>query len=474
MVHDHARRPTEAEAVAWFCRTVCERDDLKFAADATWRDALPVLSRALLGLEWTCVRLTWASHWLSVPDEPAWEPAEWDPETVRQQAAQLPAMQAVMPTSFAAWRAAWERQGVDVEALIDAETKRVREAPANDNSGSDGEEGDWPAPKDLFGDGDDTPLQDIEKGVLPPVLHDHAHDVASRMGVSPAMTIVAGLAPLAAAIGSKWQIQPHPEDRTWTVPCIFWGLISMPPGGKKSPVIDAMTRPLTRLNQEWLLQDSATRKVVEARQKKLGKKAGVVIETPIRRCVTENFTIEAMRPILKDNPYGVLIRETELTALIYQMDAYKTTKGGDRGGLLKLADGGSHSVDRVGAGATNIGYWGASIIAGIQDDKIREMAPELQVDGMLQRFIPVNGGGPRPESRQAPDMEAGDAWDRVVRDIASLHREDPVAQLLFADVEDLTTEAKAPEIGAAATGEAAQAGGALQAFSDPAFRERRS
>ena len=60
---------------------------------------------------------------------------------------------------------------------------------------------------------------------------------------------------------------------------------------------------------------------------KAWQKCGVVIETPIRRCVTENFTVEALRPILKDNLYRGLIRETELTALIYQMDAYKTTKG---------------------------------------------------------------------------------------------------------------------------------------------------
>ena len=378
------------------------------------------------------------------PDEPEWEPAEWGPETVRQQVPLLPALRAVMPTQFSAWRMAWEEQGVDVEALIDTEMKRVREEAANDNGNGrdDAGAGDWPAPKDLFGDGDDTPLQDIDRDVLPPVLHDYAHDVASRMGVSPAMTIVAGLATLAGAIGAKWRIQPHPEDPTWKVPCMFWGLIPAPPGGKKSPVINTMTEPLTRLDREWLLKDSATRKVMEVRQKKLGKKAGVVIQTPIRRCVVEDFTVEVLRLILKDNPPGVLIRQTEFTALIYRMDAYKTTKGGDRGDLLKLADGGTYSIDRVGAGATNIGHWGASVMPASRTTKFGRWRRSSRWTACCNGSFPSMVAG-RGQSRQAPDRRAGDAWDRVVRDIASLHRTDPVAQLF--DDDDITKEGKAPE-----------------------------
>ncbi len=133
-----------------------------FPAEATWSSALPALAR-LLGLAWERLREAWASHWIIIPDEPVWDPSQWGPDTVRQQEPLLPALRAVMPTQFSAWKVAWEQQGVDVEALIDAEMKRVREAAANDNDTEETAAGDWPAPKDLFGDGDDAPLQDIER-----------------------------------------------------------------------------------------------------------------------------------------------------------------------------------------------------------------------------------------------------------------------------------------------------------------------
>ncbi len=107
------------------------------------------------------------------------------------------------------------------------------------------------------------------------MLHDYAHDVASRMGVSPAMTIVAGLATLAAAIGANGESSRAPRGPDVESAVHILG-----------PDFDAAWRqevtrhqrddePLTRLDREWLLQDLATRKVLEARQKKLGKNAGV-------------------------------------------------------------------------------------------------------------------------------------------------------------------------------------------------------
>ena len=274
------------------------------------------------------------------------------------------------------------------------------------------------------------------------------------MGVSPAMTIVAGLATLAAAIGSKWRIEPHPEDQHGSAVHILGPDF----GAARRQEVARHQRDDRAADQAQpgvAPPDSATRKVMEARRKKLGKKAGVVIETPIRRCVTENFTIEAMRLILKDNPYGVLIRETELTALIYQMDAYKTTKGGDRGDLLKLADGGSHSIDRVGAGATNIGTGALRSLPAsrtTRSGRWRRSSRWTACATVHSRQWRRAAAGVAAGARH----EAGDAWDRVVRDIASLHREDPVAQLLFA-TSRTSHGGEGAGVGAAATGEAAHA-----------------
>ena len=64
---------------------------------------------------------------------------------------------------------------------------------------------------------------------------------------------------------------------------------------------------------------------------------------------------------------------------------------------------------------------------------------------MLQRFIPVNDGGPRPEFAAGardgyPTLGEGGPRYRQPASAA------PAAQLLFAVVEDITMEAKAPEL----------------------------
>jgi len=277
----------------------------------------------------------------------------------------------------------------------------------------------WPEPVDLFGDGDPSALRDVPTGALPDVLDRYVRDEAARMGASEAFFAIGAVVTASGAIGGKVRIQPTANNTGWTLPAFFWGALVEKPGGKKSPVLKEVTKPLRNVDGRWARIDIPKRQAWDVASRKRKKDETVAGPRPrIRRALVNAFTLEGMRDVLADNPYGVLAAVDEATGLVCGLDQYKAHGGSDRADLLELVDGNERTIDRVGR-TIRCECWGAAVLGGFQPAKIREMAKNLSPDGLLQRFIPVVGDGVRHEGvDRAPDEAAVRGYTSAIETLA--------------------------------------------------------
>jgi hypothetical protein len=93
--------------------------------------------------------------------------------------------------------------------------------------------------------------------------------------------------------------------------------------------------------------------------------------------------------------------------------------------VLELYNGQSRRIDRKGRGAVIVPNWSASILCGVQPDRIRAIAPKLSDDGLIQRFVPVFGRGWLEGIDRAPDQEAIDGYEEFLKRLVNTVPRDP-------------------------------------------------
>ena len=104
----------------------------------------------------------------------------------------------------------------------------------------------WTEPEPLGSDLPPVPAFDPE--LLPDALRPWCIDVADRMQVPLDFPAVAAVATMGASVMRRAEIQPKVNDASWTEYPNIWGAIVGPPGMMKSPVVDAATAPLRKVN----------------------------------------------------------------------------------------------------------------------------------------------------------------------------------------------------------------------------------
>jgi hypothetical protein len=180
---------------------------------------------------------------------------------------------------------------------------------------------------------------------------------ASRaLNCDPGFVALPVIAALASCVGTTRRIM---LKRSWKEMCIVWSVIVAPSGTLKSPAFDAAVEPL-RVRQSRDI--SFYQQQMEQHEKDLltyerdrdlykkGKLDGPAPEKPkapvcVRRAVAD-ITIEALAPVLLENPRGVLLARDELAGWVKSFDAYRKGKGGDVAKWLEAHRGGELLVDR--------------------------------------------------------------------------------------------------------------------------------
>lgn len=276
----------------------------------------------------------------------------------------------------------------------------------------------FPRPHDLWGNRITKAC--IDRGMVPDVIWNYASDVAERMGVDASITAMAGIATCAGALTDSVKIQPMEHDDSFTQSARLHVGVCAEPGVGKSPAMLKMLEPLEKVAERWTDEFNQQMDEYSRAAKSPGKNDKVRAKPREKRATIHDLTMEALADALEANPRGVIIWKDELPEYWASFDAYREGgQGKDRAAALGLADGGRRRIDRKKEGASrNVPNWGASLLGGIQPAKLRQWAPKLSDDGLVQRTIVTFGESTGPMLDRKPDKEAKAAYEKKIEDLA--------------------------------------------------------
>ena len=224
--------------------------------------------------------------------------------------------------------------------------------------------------------------------VLPPAVHSFIHNRSTAMGVDPSALAMAALAAFSGAIHHRFRIKMK-RNTDWWEHVRLWVLLVGRSSWKKSPIIDAATRPIER-HQAAIMRDYHAQLRDYRASKKADDDAAEEPEPPERFTVGDT-TSEKLGEILSRSERGVLAKHDEVAGWLGRMERYHAAGKGasaDRAFWLQAWNGGPYSIDRIKSGETFVQHLSVSIIGGIQPARLAEIHG-LTSDGLLQRFLPV-------------------------------------------------------------------------------------
>jgi hypothetical protein len=250
---------------------------------------------------------------------------------------------------------------------------------------------------------------------------------AAAIGCPPDAIGLSALIALGSAIGNSRVIQPK---KGWTESAAIYGAVIADSGEKKTAAIAATTdvvqnleNTLNREHDKGLEEFAREEREYEVERKEAAKQ-GLAAPPPPRRPIAERVhindtTLEALIPILKENPRGVMLERDELVGWVKAMDQYKAGgKGAERQYWLSAWSNRPVSVDRKGqSGPTSVLRPFVSVVGSIQPSVLPELA-ENREDGMLERFLfaypePLNAMWTEDEVSDAAKAAYQDLYERL-------------------------------------------------------------
>jgi uncharacterized protein DUF3987 len=323
---------------------------------------------------------------------------------------------------------------------------------------------DWPDPASL---GDDLPAVDgFALELIPSSFRPLIEDVSERMQTPFDYAAASAIVALAGCVNRRAVIRPKAEDTSWSVAPNLWGAIIAPPGFMKSPVLRAITFPLSHIEDVWRAEHSeesdeyeSAKEQAELRHQawreeckrafKKNQPAPIQpdksISAPVqKRLVLTDATFEKLHEILSENPGGVLVIRDELTGWLAQLD--RQGREGERAFFLQAWNGDAgFIVDRIGRGSIHVPAVCVSLFGNIQPSRLRGYLSEVldggpRDDGLFQRFqILVWPDSPK-EWRlvdRSPNGAALVAVEKVYSQLANLSVDAPIRMGFDPDAQQL-------------------------------------
>ncbi len=240
--------------------------------------------------------------------------------------------------------------------------------------------------------------------VLPEPIRSFVADAAKSIGCDPSFVALPLLSGLASAIGNTYRIALKPS---WSEPAIVWTVIVGESGSHKTPAFKAAMGSIRKFQDQAFKEHLAALAEFESQQVRYeaefadwtrqgSNKRGNPPEKPTppvsRRYFVSDTTTEALAPILRDNPRGVLLARDELAGWLGSFDRYaKAGRGGaDSAHWLSMHNGEAMTIDRKTGVPPTIHVPSASVsIAGCIQPGIlaRALGQEHRDSGMLARLL---------------------------------------------------------------------------------------
>lgn len=243
--------------------------------------------------------------------------------------------------------------------------------------------------------------QEFPVEALPADLAEYAGQMAESYSCPVDFPCVAMLGVASVAVGASRAIEVTPN---WIeYPSLYMAVVA-DPGSAKTPVFNEITAPMCRMqhgiNERWGEERDkfeAEHAAWEFARKKAATKGDAFAEPrpkrpTYRHLYTNNSTIEALVPMLAENPRGFGLIADEASGWMLSMNQYKKGgKGDDRQFWLSLWSGVQQKTDRKSnreQGPLIAARPFMSILCGIQPDMIGELCDERgREDGFVHRFL---------------------------------------------------------------------------------------
>jgi len=225
---------------------------------------------------------------------------------------------------------------------------------------------------------------------------------AKAIGCDASYLALPMLSALAAAIGNSRRIR---LKGGWTAPAIIWAAVVGESGTQKTPAFALVMRTVRERQRKALdgyaeavrgyeaeLAHYEKEMAVWKRDKKTTDDPPAKPDPPrADRYIVSDTTVEALSPILLENPRGVLLARDELAGWIASFDRYATGgKGSDSAHWLSMFNGESIIVDRkTGIPRTIfVPQASVSIVGGIQPAILhRALGMEHRESGLAARLL---------------------------------------------------------------------------------------
>lgn len=222
---------------------------------------------------------------------------------------------------------------------------------------------------------------------LPEKLSCFVQNTAEALSCPPDFPGIFALSVMSAAIGSTRVVR---LKEGWTEPPVLYSVVVAPPASKKSPVFKLAMKPVIKkqleLKREYDINKAAFEVEMELWEK--SKKSSVRPPKPLMgRNFVNDFTIEALAKILRNNPKGLLLGMDEISAWINSMDQYRKGRGADREKWLSLWTCSDIVVDRVSIDDSIVLHRPfVSVTGGTQPDKLKLFQADVH-DGFMDRIL---------------------------------------------------------------------------------------
>jgi putative DNA primase/helicase len=353
---------------------------------------------------------------------------------------------------------------LDAAALSDLRARWEQAEDERQQAGAGTTSDEWPEPLPI--QSELPPVQPLREDLLPVSFRPLVGGVGERMQVPLDFPAAILILCLAGAVNRRARIQPKANDTGWVVVPNLWGGIIAAPGFMKSPVIQACTGPLHRIQAEWRWEHEAAmadyarekeecelRRAAWRDQFKLSAKnnraaperpGDAPLEPRLKRLIVNDATFEAMHQTMNENPAGILVVRDELTGWWAQLD--RAGREGERAFCLQAWNGDtSHTIDRIGRGTIHVPACCMSMLGGIQPGRLRSyLADALKDgpsnDGLIQRFQVMVWPDTGPKWTyvdRAPDAASEAQAARVFHRLVELDPESPLRFRFAPDAQEL-------------------------------------
>jgi hypothetical protein len=250
-------------------------------------------------------------------------------------------------------------------------------------------------------DADDLPYRPFPLDALPDPIRGFVDAGARAIGCDVSYLALPLLTALAAAIGNTRRLE---LKRGWCVPPILWGAIVGESGTAKTPAFRLVMRPVRNRQRKALERHAEEMKQYKAdlacweKDMSAWKKKGSGLppaepeEPHAERFIVSDTTVEALAPILLDNPRGLLLARDELAGWIGSFDRYagKSKAGSDSANWLSMFNAESIFVDRkTGIPRTiHVPQAAVCVSGGIQPAILRRaLGVEHRESGLAARLL---------------------------------------------------------------------------------------